>query len=337
MLLESTELQVARPWMLHNAAEHGARPTPCLHQQALQKPRCAPKKRTSINWCFFCWKKTPHDYLQEMKRSYDDIICTWFFFFCPFFLNKNLQTKSVDVKLPLYNLEFETHFFAFLPRMQSWPPRRMYKYDQVCLRKCRLRGSKNSKMYPNLEWLVLLVQFSGWYLHHNDPQQTLERGARVWFFLPLAKWAIFFGVMKPGFRKITMMNLWLLMFPFEKSMAGDFCECLIWFFCGERIHIPAWGSWEIHRNSKVSNWEWDMWSFSGGYQINLKTSFKINKCLIFSGGLAESLVEALTGSTSALYCVQGFPFGSKDVYFERSVLMTRFQHKKQRFTLLFSN
>lgn len=197
MLLESTELQVARPWMLHNAAEHGARPTPCLHQQALQKPRCAPKKRTSINWCFFCWKKTPHDYLQEMKRSYDDIICTWFFFFCPFFLNKNLQTKSVDVKLPLYNLEFETHFFAFLPRMQSWPPRRMYKYDQVCLRKCRLRGSKNSKMYPNLEWLVLLVQFSGWYLHHNDPQQTLERGARVWFFLPLAKWAIFFGVMKP--------------------------------------------------------------------------------------------------------------------------------------------
>lgn len=117
--------------------------------------------------------------------------------FCPFFLNKHLQTKSVDVKLPLYNLEFETHLFAFLPRMQSWPPRRMYKYDQVCLRKCRLRGSKNSKMYPNLEWLVLLVQFSGWYLHHNDPQQTLERGARVWFFLPLAKWAIFFGVMKP--------------------------------------------------------------------------------------------------------------------------------------------
>lgn len=151
-----------------------------------------PKKGHQSTGVFF-----QHDYLQEMKRSYDDIICTWFFFFCPFFLNKNLQTKSVDVKLPLYNLEFETHFFAFLPRMQSWPPRRMYKYDQVCLRKCRLRGSKNSKMYPNLEWLVLLVQFSGWYLHHNDPQQTLERGARVWFFLPLAKWAIFFGVMKP--------------------------------------------------------------------------------------------------------------------------------------------
>ena len=33
-------------------------------------------------------------------------------FFVRFFFNKSLQTKSVDVKLPLYNLEFETHFFA---------------------------------------------------------------------------------------------------------------------------------------------------------------------------------------------------------------------------------
>ena len=173
--------QVARPWMLHNAAEHGARPSPCLHQQALQKPRVCSQKNSDINQLmFFLLEKPPHNYLQEMKRSYDDIICTWFFFFCPFFSTKIFKQRAL-----MWNYHCITWSSkrTFLPRMQSWPPRRMYKYDQICLRKCRLRGSKNSKLYPSLEWLVLLVQFSGWYLHHNDPQKTSREGPVFFLYL----------------------------------------------------------------------------------------------------------------------------------------------------------
>ena len=165
-----------------------------------------------------------------------------------------------------------------------------------------------------------------------------ERGP--FFFCTSSKVSHFFrddDTYSLGFRKITKMNLWLLMFPLEKSMAGDVLRMFDLIFLRGRDPYPSLG--KLGNSSELKSFELGM-----GYVIvlrrvnfNLKTSFKINKCLIFSGGLAECLVEALTGSMSALYCVQGFPFGSQDVYFERSVLMTRFPHKKQRFTLLFSN
>lgn len=121
--------------------------------------------------------------------------------------------------------------------------------------------------------------------------------------------------------------------PLKRAWLEIFCECLMCFFAGKLVHIPVWGSWEIHRNSKVSNWEWDMWSFSGGYQINLKTSFKINKCLIFSGGLAESLVEALTGAP--FIASRGSLLVPRMFILKDQFWWPDSRTKKQRFTFLF--
>lgn len=116
------------------------------------------------------------------------------------------------------------------------------------------------------------------------------------------------------------------MFPLEKSMAGDFLRMLDVFFCGEVGPYPSLG--KLGNSSELKSFKLGM-----GYVIVLRRlsnqledllqNQQMSHLFWWSCGISSGGIDR-----SALYCVQGFPFGSKDVYFERSVLMTRFPHKK---------
>lgn len=66
-----------------------------------------------------------------------------------------------------------------------------------------------------------------------------------------------------GFRKITMMNLWLLMFPLEKSMAGDFLRMLDLIFLRGTDPYPSLG--KLGNSSELKSFKLGM-----GYVIVLR-------------------------------------------------------------------
>ena len=291
--------QVARPWMLHNAAEHGARPSPCLHQQALgQKPRCDFQKNSDIKQLmFFLLEKTHH---MTIFKKWNGVMMTSFVHDSSFFV-RFFSTKVFKQRALMWNYHCITWSskHTFLPRMQSSPPRRMYKYDQRCLRKCRLwEDQRTVRCILVLSDLFYWCSFSVGTCTTMTRQNPSREGPV--FFYTSSKVSHFFrddDTYSLGFRKITMMNLWLLMFPLEKSMAGDFLRMLdLIFLRGSFAPYPSLG--KLGNSSELKSFKLGM-----GYVIvlrrlsnQLEDLLQINKCLIFSGGLAESLVEALTGA-----------------------------------------